>query len=67
MSPGFVDSWTQVGSGRGLTAFTPSPTMKLDYWLQDAGGRARPEWSVVVTTPGAFSDHYPVINSYTIR
>jgi len=67
MSPNFVDSWTQVGSGRGFTAFTPSPSMKLDYWLQDAGGRARPQWSVVVTTPGSFSDHFPVITSYSIR
>ena len=67
MSPNFVDSWGQVGSGNGFTAFTPSPTMKLDYWFQDAGGRAKPAWSVVVTTPGTFSDHYPVINSYSIR
>ncbi len=67
MSPNFVDSWGQVASGNGFTAFTPSPWMKLDYWLQDAGGRAKPAWSVVVTTPGTFSDHFPIINSYTVK
>jgi endonuclease/exonuclease/phosphatase family metal-dependent hydrolase len=67
MSPNFVDSWGQVGSGNGYTLPTPSPTMKLDYWLEDAGARAVPAWSVVVTTPGTFSDHYPIINSYTIK
>jgi endonuclease/exonuclease/phosphatase family metal-dependent hydrolase len=67
MLPNFVDSWGQVGSGSGYTAFTSSPSMKIDYWLQDAGGRARPEWSVVVTATGTFSDHYPVINSYSVR
>jgi endonuclease/exonuclease/phosphatase family metal-dependent hydrolase len=67
MSPNFVDSWGQVGSGNGFTAFTGSPSMKLDYWLEDAGGRAKPNWSVVVTTPGTFSDHFPVINSFAIR
>jgi endonuclease/exonuclease/phosphatase family metal-dependent hydrolase len=67
MSPNFVDSWGQVASGNGYTCPTPSPTMKLDYWLEDAGGRAVPAWSVVVTTAGTFSDHDALINSYTVR
>jgi endonuclease/exonuclease/phosphatase family metal-dependent hydrolase len=67
MSPDFVNSWSQVGVGNGYTAFTPSPTMKLDYWLEDSSGRAKPAWSVVVTTPGTFSDHYAVINSFSIH
>jgi endonuclease/exonuclease/phosphatase family metal-dependent hydrolase len=67
MSPNFVDSWGQVGSGNGYTAFTPSPTMKIDYWFEDAGARARPEWSVVVTTAGTFSDHYAIINSFSVK
>jgi endonuclease/exonuclease/phosphatase family metal-dependent hydrolase len=67
MSPNFVDSWKLCGSGNGYTAFTGSPSMKLDYWLADAGGRAKPDWSVVVTATGTFSDHYPVINSFTVR
>jgi endonuclease/exonuclease/phosphatase family metal-dependent hydrolase len=67
MSPEFVDSWGQVGSGSGLSAFTSSPSMKIDYWLEDAGMRATPEWSVVVTATGTFSDHYPIINSFAVR
>jgi endonuclease/exonuclease/phosphatase family metal-dependent hydrolase len=67
MSPNFIDSWGQVASGNGFTAFTGSPSMKLDYWFQDAGGRAKPEWSVVVTATGTFSDHFPVINSYSVK
>ena len=41
--------------------------MKLDYWLEDNSGRAKPAWSVVVTTAGTFSDHYALINSFTIH
>jgi endonuclease/exonuclease/phosphatase family metal-dependent hydrolase len=67
MSPAFVDSWSLVGLGPGYTAFTPSPTMKLDYWFADASGRARPNWSTVATSPGMISDHFPVVASFTIR
>ena len=67
MSPNFVDSWSIVGSGRGFTAFTPSPTMKLDYWFSDASGKATPNWSSVVTATGTVSDHFPVQASFTIR
>ena len=67
MSPNFVDTWSQVGSGRGYTANTPSPTMKLDYLFTDTSGRARAEWTRVVTETGTFSDHYPVAASFSIR
>jgi endonuclease/exonuclease/phosphatase family metal-dependent hydrolase len=67
MSPDFVDSWTQVGAGNGYTAFAPSPSMKIDFVFEDDGARAKPAWSVVVTATGSFSDHYPIINSYSIR
>ena len=67
MSPNFIDTWGQVASGNGFTAFTGSPSMKLDYWFSDAGGRAKAEWSVVVTGTGTFSDHFPVINSFSVR
>lgn len=67
MSPHFVDSWFVVGSGRGLTAFTPSPTMKLDYLFADNGGRARPLSTRVVTETGTFSDHHPVAATYSVR
>jgi len=67
MSPSFVDVWSQVGSGRGYTAFVPSPTMKIDYVFVDASGRARPASARVVTETGSFSDHYPVVASLTVR
>lgn len=67
MLPNFVDSWPVVGSGRGFTAFTPSPTMKLDYWFSDAGGRALPTSTAVVTSTGSVSDHYPVQTTFAIQ
>jgi endonuclease/exonuclease/phosphatase family metal-dependent hydrolase len=67
MSGNFVDSWAVVGTGRGLTAFTPAPTMKLDYLFADSSGKAQPQWSTVVTSPGTFSDHYPVAAAFAIR
>jgi len=67
MAPNFVDSWSVVGSGSGYTASTPYPTMKLDYWFADAGGRATADWAYVNTSPGTVSDHYPVVAQYTIR
>jgi endonuclease/exonuclease/phosphatase family metal-dependent hydrolase len=67
MLPNFVDSWSIVGSGRGFTAFVPSPTMKLDYWFSDAGGRAQPTSTSVVTSTGSESDHYPVRATFVIQ
>jgi endonuclease/exonuclease/phosphatase family metal-dependent hydrolase len=67
MSGNFVDSWAIVGTGRGLTSFTPVPTMKLDYLFADSSGKAQPQWSTVVTSPGTFSDHYPVAAAFVIR
>ena len=67
MLPSFVDSWAIAGSGRGFTALLPSPTMKLDYWLSDAGGRARPTSTAVVTSTGSASDHYPVQTTFDIQ
>ena len=67
MGGAFVDSWSIAGSGPNLTASTPSPTMKLDYWFADAGGKAQPNWSSVVTTTGTVSDHYPVTASFTVH
>ncbi len=56
-----------MGSGNGYTAFSPSPTMKIDYWFTDAGGRARPDWTVVLNNFGTFSDHFPVMASFTVK
>lgn len=67
MLPNFVDAWSIVGSGRGFTAFVPNPTMKLDYWFSDAGGRAQPTSTSVVTSTGSASDHYPVQATFVIQ
>jgi endonuclease/exonuclease/phosphatase family metal-dependent hydrolase len=67
MLPNFVDSWPIAGSGRGFTATPPSPTMKLDYWFSDAGGRAQPTSTAVVTSTGSASDHYPVQTTFVIQ
>ena len=67
MSPAFLDTWRLVGSGNGFTARTPSPTMKLDYIFTDAGRRANPTSTRVVTTTGTSSDHYPVVATFSVR
>lgn len=67
MYPNFTDTWKLVGSGSGFSAFTPSPTMKLDYWFTDAGLRAKPQSTGVVTSMGTFSDHYPVATVFTVK
>ena len=67
MAPQFVDTWSIAGSGSRATAFGPNPTMKLDYWFTDAGGRAWPESSEVVSWTGSVSDHFPVRTTFNIR
>jgi endonuclease/exonuclease/phosphatase family metal-dependent hydrolase len=67
MSPDFVDSWWAVGTGSRFTAFAPTPTMKLDYWFSDAGGRAQPTQSYVVNGPQSVSDHYPIQATFVVR
>ena len=67
MGSAFVDSWSLVGSGRGFTCTTPSPTMKLDYWFADASGIAQPLWSSVVTSAGTISDHFPVSAYFNLK
>jgi len=66
MLPNFVDTWTLVGSGRGLTAFGPSPTMKLDYCFTDLSGRAIPQSTQVIYWTG-ISDHYPVQTTFVVK
>jgi endonuclease/exonuclease/phosphatase family metal-dependent hydrolase len=66
MAPNFVDSWWSVGSGSWFTAFAPNPSMKLDYWLSDSGGRAQPTQSAVLNSQGV-SDHNPLQASFVIR
>ena len=67
MLPLFVDTWKLVGSGSGNNAFTPNPSMKIDYWFSDASGRAKPTSTSVVTSTGTFSDHMPVRTTFSIQ
>ena len=67
MRPAFVDTWSLVGSGRGFNAFSGSPTMKLDYWFADAGGRGEPVSSQVVYGGVYLSDHLPIQTTFVIR
>jgi endonuclease/exonuclease/phosphatase family metal-dependent hydrolase len=66
MLPNFIDSWAIVGSGPGFTNPTPSPVYKLDYWFSDVTGEAQPNWSLVITSTGTISDHFPLQASFTI-
>jgi endonuclease/exonuclease/phosphatase family metal-dependent hydrolase len=66
MNPNFVDTWQLVGSGFSATAFAPNPSMKIDYWLTDAGLKAQPLWTQVVTTTGTISDHLPLLTAFRI-
>jgi endonuclease/exonuclease/phosphatase family metal-dependent hydrolase len=67
MAPQFVDAWSQVGAGNRFTAFTPNPSMQIDYWFIDAGGQAGPQSSEVVSSTGTVSDHYPVRTTFAVR
>jgi endonuclease/exonuclease/phosphatase family metal-dependent hydrolase len=67
MAPQFVDTWPLVGSGNRFTAFTPNPSMQLDYWFTDVNGRAAPQSSEVVSWTGTVSDHYPVRTTFVVR
>jgi|SRR4051812_32997050 endonuclease/exonuclease/phosphatase family metal-dependent hydrolase len=67
MLPDFVDSWATIGSGRGFSAFTPTPTMKLDYWFSDAGGGAVPTSTAVVSSTGTTSDHCPLRATFVVQ
>jgi endonuclease/exonuclease/phosphatase family metal-dependent hydrolase len=67
MQPSFNDSWSLVGSGSRYTALGGNPTMKLDYWQSDAGGRAQPLDSWVILATGGMSDHFPLHADFLIR
>jgi hypothetical protein len=41
--------------------------MKLDYWFMDAGWRAAPQSSEVLTWMGWVSDHYPIRTTFVVR
>jgi endonuclease/exonuclease/phosphatase family metal-dependent hydrolase len=67
MSPVFTDTWSIAGSGHGYTSFVPTPTMKIDYWFEDAGGRAAVQSTAVVTSTGSISDHMPLRATVTVQ
>ena len=60
MYPNFADVWTAVGSGAGLTAYLPTPTIRIDYWFTDASMKATPQTVEVIQNTGTVSDHLPV-------
>ena len=67
MYPEFVDAWPLAGSGPGLTAYQPLPTIRIDYWFTDATRAAAPQSMEVVQSTGTFSDHAPVRATFLIR
>jgi len=67
VQPNFNDSWFVVGSGSRFTALGGTPTMKLDYWHGDSGGRAQPVASWVITSTGSMSDHFPVHATFLVK
>lgn len=63
MASAFTDTWAAAGGGSQSTYPAPSPTMKIDFWFADSGGRARAVASRVETGAGG-SDHYPLSASF---
>ena len=57
MYPNFLDVWSLVGSGPGLSAYLPLPTLRIDYWFTDASRKASPQSMDVIQTTSTFSDH----------
>jgi endonuclease/exonuclease/phosphatase family metal-dependent hydrolase len=66
MAPNFVDAFSTVGAGSRFTAFSPSPSMQIDYWFSDASGAIQPVTSTVVNAPQSVSDHYPIQATFVI-
>jgi endonuclease/exonuclease/phosphatase family metal-dependent hydrolase len=67
MLPNFADAWLIVGDGPGLSAYSPSPTMRLDYWFSDVSGGLLPAYEVVVTWAANLSDHFPLQATFVVQ
>src|SRR5215472_9231940 len=67
MLPNFADAWLIVGDGLGFSAYSPSPTMRLDYWFSDVSGGLLPIYEQVVTWADDISDHYPLQATFVIQ
>ena len=66
MYPDFVDDWSVVGSGQGLTAYLPLPTVRIDYWFTDRSMKAAPQSMEVIQIGGTFSDHAGLRTTFRI-
>jgi endonuclease/exonuclease/phosphatase family metal-dependent hydrolase len=66
MASMFADTWITAGAGSSNTYPLPSPTMKIDFWFEDASGKARAVASRV-ETGATESDHYPLSASFLFR
>ena len=67
MSPNFVETFAQVGSGSRFTYPAWTPTMKLDYWFTDATQKMKALSSEVIGSTGSVSDHRPVRTTFVIQ
>jgi endonuclease/exonuclease/phosphatase family metal-dependent hydrolase len=67
MLPNFADAWLIVGDGLGFSAYSPSPTMRLDYWFSDVSGGLLPVYEAVVTWADDISDHFPLQATFVIQ
>lgn len=66
MASMFIDTWSAAGTGSSHTYPVPSPSEKIDFLFQDAGGRARATNSRVETGVTQ-SDHYPLSAHFVFR
>ena len=66
MYPDFVDDWPVIGSGPGLTAYLPLPTVRIDYWFTDRSMKAAPQSMEVIQIGGTFSDHAGLRTTFRI-
>ncbi|MDO9457047.1 endonuclease/exonuclease/phosphatase family protein [Nocardioides sp.] len=60
------DSWTEVGSGAGLTAPSGRPRVRIDYLLYSGGGDVAVTPLRMEVLPTNASDHRAVMASYRI-
>jgi len=67
MSPNFIETFAQVGSGSRFTYPAWTPTMKLDYWFTDATQKMKALSSEVIGSTGSVSDHRPVRTTFVIQ
>ena len=67
MAGQFIDPGVALGLPKLLTAVSAAPTMQLDYWFSDAGGRAQPLSVDVPGNTGSVSDHRPLRATFKVH